>query len=241
MPAEQDRELDRLVGVAFVEAALPMCVTGLDHRLLRVNDAFCQMVGRTAEQLGGRSYTEITHPEDVAASRRHTAAVVAAGGTRSLEKRYLRPDGTVVLGNLTTSPLRDGSGRISALFSQVRDITAERALQDRLRRVSHLHAALVEAGEAMIRAATEQELFQAACDIAVRHGELRMAWVGRVDPSTGEIQPVAVAGAQTWFLKGILVSGLDIPEGQGPSGIVVRTGRPDVRQDVLADPTLLPW
>ncbi len=240
-PQELEQELDRLVGAAFVESALPMCVTALDHRMLRVNDAFGQMVGRPAAELRGQPYTAITHPEDRPASRRHTSRVAEAGRARSLEKRYLRADGTIVWGHLTTTPLRDRSGRIIALFSQVRDVTAARALQDRLRRLSHLHGALVETGEAMIRATTEQELFQAACDIAVRHGELRMAWVGRIDPGTGDIRPAAAAGVQTRFLKGIRVSALDTPEGQGPSGLAVRTGRHDVRQDLLADPTLEPW
>jgi PAS domain-containing protein len=50
---------------AFEQSAVPMqqtdCATGC---FLRVNQAFCQLLGRPVEALIGLAFTEVTHPED---------------------------------------------------------------------------------------------------------------------------------------------------------------------------------
>jgi len=54
-----------------------------------VNQRFCEIVGRSADQLLGLCMNDITHPDDLAASTQRLA-VIAAGGTNfSLEQRYL--------------------------------------------------------------------------------------------------------------------------------------------------------
>lgn len=68
----------------------------LSGRFRLVNERFCAMVGRTAAQLQGLKAAEITHPDDIAALQSRFLALAKDRIEFSLEKRYLRPDGTSV-------------------------------------------------------------------------------------------------------------------------------------------------
>jgi PAS domain S-box-containing protein len=81
---------------AFEQSAAPMsqadCATG---RLLRVNAAYCRLLGRSEQELVGTHFADFTHPDDREAD--HESFRRLASGERSVrevEKRYVRPDGS---------------------------------------------------------------------------------------------------------------------------------------------------
>ena len=109
-------------------------------------------------------------------------------------------------------------------------------------RSERLHQMLADTNEVMLRATEAQQLFDAACRIAVDLGGLRMAWVGLVDAEAGRLDPVAAAGTGTDYLASATVSVReDDAESRGPAGVAVRQGRTDVCNDVAGDPRMAPW
>ena len=81
----------------FRTAPVGMVVGDPSGAVLAVNPAFCAIVERGEDELLGRDFRAITHPEDVAADE--AALTELAAGTRSeyaREKRYVRPDGSPV-------------------------------------------------------------------------------------------------------------------------------------------------
>lgn len=120
---------------AFDQSPVPMhetdCITG---RLVRVNAAFCRLVGRSAEDLLGRSVSEATHPEDreanFAAFRRIARGELA---TYEAEKRYLRPDGSIRWARFSSALVRDSSGRPLRTVAVAQDITERKEAEAALR------------------------------------------------------------------------------------------------------------
>jgi PAS domain S-box-containing protein len=77
-------------------------------KLVRVNDSMCRLLGYTREELVGRTFVDITYPDDLDASRE--ALVDPSGEPRDLvqlEKRYARKDGTPVWCLVTARLIRD--------------------------------------------------------------------------------------------------------------------------------------
>ncbi|MCA9676471.1 MAG: response regulator, partial [Myxococcales bacterium] len=72
-------------------------------------------------------------------------------------------------------------------------------------------------------------------------GGVNMAWVGRHDPASHRVMPVASAGDVGRYLEDLRVASDDRPEGGGPTGIAIREGRTYVCNDWLADPGTRPW
>jgi PAS domain S-box-containing protein len=93
-------------------------------RYVRVNQAFCRFLGRSADELVGLRTTDVTHPDSVEADKRALKGLAAGELTGHVtEKRYVRPDGSVVWGALSVSVALAADGSIDVFFGQVMDIT----------------------------------------------------------------------------------------------------------------------
>ena len=129
--------------------ALTDPVTG---QYLRVNDALCRLLGRSRDELLDLSFTEVSHPEDATAADAGLRGMIA--GTVSAldyEKRYVRPDGSLVWAALHVIPVSGREGAVRALFSQIVDLTARREREQQLvqeaadfERLAEIRAALAE-------------------------------------------------------------------------------------------------
>jgi len=82
--------------VLFEQTTAGMAESDLDGRLLRVNERYCRIVGRSAEQLVGQDYGVLLHPDDRADNHTRFAHLVGSGAAFEIENRIVHPDGTVV-------------------------------------------------------------------------------------------------------------------------------------------------
>ncbi|HEY0665635.1 MAG TPA: EAL domain-containing protein [Gallionella sp.] len=111
-----------------------------------------------------------------------------------------------------------------------------------IQRQVDIYAALNQCNQAIMRCASEDELFSKVCQVAVQSGGLSMAWVGITDAATQMVRPVASFGAGTEYLDDIRIS-VDASEvsGRGMTGTAIREGVPVWIQDFQKDPRLSPW
>lgn len=118
----------------FEHSAVGMANVGIDGRFQRVNSRFCEMAGYPADKLLEMTFQEITHPDDLP-NDLELAQRLMVGEIPSytVEKRYVRQDGTVLWGLLTVSALRLPSGKVEYFIAVVEDITKLKAAQERMR------------------------------------------------------------------------------------------------------------
>lgn len=91
-------------------------------------------------------------------------------------------------------------------------------------------------------AATESELTQKACEIAIDTADYRMAWVGLIENDPEKtVRPVSRAGLESGYLDTIKLSWADCELGRGPTGTSIRERRPVVCRDFSVDPKMNPW
>jgi diguanylate cyclase (GGDEF)-like protein/PAS domain S-box-containing protein len=118
--------------LAFEHSPTGAALVGLDGRMKQVNDAFASMLGYSREQLVQRTFADITHPEDVPENASLFGELIAGDrDSYQLEKRYLRADGRVVWGLLHVGAVRDESGAVQTIVSQISDITERRLAEER--------------------------------------------------------------------------------------------------------------
>ncbi|CAN5924023.1 hypothetical protein BH11MYX4_BH11MYX4_26950 [soil metagenome] len=110
-----------------------------------------------------------------------------------------------------------------------------------LERLNRLYVALTHINKAIVQNRTRDGLFRSICTVLVEDGGFGMAWVGWHDPETHRLTPVAQAGDTSGYLQSVEVYADDRVEGSGPSGTAFRENRPYVCNDLVADPTTLPW
>ncbi len=132
--AEALEESEQRFRRVFEQGPLGMSIVDLERRFVRVNAAYCQMTGFTEEELVGRSFDAITHPEDridgeAAIARLFDGEVPAF----VREKRYVRKDGSLMWIRLTASVLQGNDGKARYGLKMIEDITEQRRANEALR------------------------------------------------------------------------------------------------------------
>ncbi|MCB9707134.1 MAG: PAS domain S-box protein, partial [Myxococcales bacterium] len=107
----------------------------LDGRFVEFNDAWCQALGYTRDELMGRVFMDFVHPEDQASTAAEAARLLAEGETSlNFRNRYRRKDGTYVSLNwLSYTDLEAGRN-----YCVVQDITAEMRMAGLIRDTGRL-------------------------------------------------------------------------------------------------------
>lgn len=123
---------ERVLDHTFAFNPIGMCLTTLDGRFVKVNPAFCDLVGLTEAELLADTYQSLTDPGELQAELAQLDALIdGRNPSFTTDKRILRKDGTQRLGELTVSLVEDPDGG-RLFFGQLRDVTEQRELQRQL-------------------------------------------------------------------------------------------------------------
>lgn len=100
---------------------------------LSVNQAFCDMLGYTQEELQGTKFQEISYLEDIQESER-IVTELASGKIDAARfvQRFLRKDGTIIWADVSTTIRRDAEGAPLYLMMAVLDITQQKLAEQQL-------------------------------------------------------------------------------------------------------------
>ncbi len=127
------RESEERFRTTFEQAAAGMAHVAPDGHWLRVNQRLCDIVGYTPEELLRCTFQDITHPDDLEIDLGYMHQVLANEIAHySMEKRYLRKDGSLVWINLTVALVRNADGTPKFFISVIEDISQRKALQAEL-------------------------------------------------------------------------------------------------------------
>ena len=150
-------------GSRFLTLSHDMAATAdFEHRLRWVNDAFEEVLGYTKEELLGRSYLELVHPDDVERTKREGDSIARGErGTPDFENRYRRKDGSYRW--LLRSSPSDLKQRL--VYALAKDVTERKHTETEL---SEKRSALAEA-EARFRSAFDNAPTGMAL-VSVDHG-----------------------------------------------------------------------
>ena len=133
---EKLRQHEEQLRLTLENAPIGIVTSDLDGRLLSVNPAFCNLLGYTAEELTNLSIADITHPDDrEETSKRLQALVRGDVDSYEMEKRYIRRDGTVIIGRVGAGLVRDANGMPLMLVGEVEDITQRERTEKMFQRV----------------------------------------------------------------------------------------------------------
>jgi two-component system cell cycle sensor histidine kinase/response regulator CckA len=119
---------------AFDNASIGFAIADLNRRLIQVNPQYCELTGYSEDELIGRDFADITHPEDRDANQDHMDAVVSGRLKASrFEKRYIRKGGDVIWVQLSVSAIHDARGRPCQTLALCHDITERKEAENVVR------------------------------------------------------------------------------------------------------------
>ncbi|NJM13083.1 MAG: PAS domain S-box protein [Synechococcaceae cyanobacterium SM1_2_3] len=236
--ARHDQVLRKFYDLPFIG----MAITAPENkRWLQCNDQLCEILGYSRAELANMNWAEITHPDDLDVDVAEFERVLRgeSEGYR-MDKRFIRKNGAVVFAAIDVKCLRRNDGQVEIFIATIHDITERQRAAEQIRRLNRLYRVLSNINQAIVRRKEPEWMFREACQIAVRDGDFRMAWIGLLNPQTGWVRPVAQAGQVGDYLEKVHVT-LVGPYSEGPTGVALRTGQTMVCNDIASDPAMAPW
>lgn len=144
----RQRVLQSLFEATFEHAAAGMAYNSLDGRFVRVNRAYCQLTGYSRDELLTMRYQDITHDGDLARDEEQQhRMIVGELSSFSLDKRFVRKDGTAVWTNLTSSMVPAAEGGDAHTLAVITDISDRKAAEQALRASESKFRAIYEGAD----------------------------------------------------------------------------------------------
>lgn len=144
LPADHEGAIDptdraHALRASFDRAALGLSHTSLEGRWLLANERFCAMVGYSEAELRERTFRDITHPDDLPANL-DTLQRMASNQIEafSMDKRYIRKDGSLIWVHVTVSLIRKPSGEPDYLLAVTEDINDRKRIELLLTRLGKI-------------------------------------------------------------------------------------------------------
>ncbi len=127
------RESEEKFKYVFENSVVGKSIT-LPSGEMHANQAFCEMLGYSLEDLKSKKWQEITYPEDITLTQKEVDALLSGQKAMArFNKRYLHRNGSVVWADASTSLRRDEQGKPLYLITTVVDITERKRIEEELR------------------------------------------------------------------------------------------------------------
>lgn len=138
------RERETHLSAFISQSAAGFAQVDLEGRFTLVSDQFCKLTGWTREQLLNLKMQDITHPDDRARNIPLFHATVANGTPFTIDKRYVRPDGSHVWISNSVALIKTNDDKPYRVLAVTIDITARRESELALKRASESMRLAVE-------------------------------------------------------------------------------------------------
>jgi two-component system sensor histidine kinase/response regulator len=116
----------------FELAPIGVVVVDLDYRFVRVNSAYCQITGYSAEELAMRRSLDITVSDDVGATEEMSRKLHNEPSPYYFEKRYVRKNSEICWVGCTVSLIRGQDNKPLYILGMVEDISERKKTQSEL-------------------------------------------------------------------------------------------------------------
>ena len=118
----------------FENSLVGIAIRSPDHNWIEVNEALCNLLGYTREELTRKNWTECTHPDDLKAELEKLFPIFAGHSDGYVfDKRYIRKDGQAVYTRVSVRCIRREDGAIDYLISVILDLSDRYYYEQQLR------------------------------------------------------------------------------------------------------------
>ncbi|MEI6915371.1 MAG: PAS domain S-box protein [Armatimonadota bacterium] len=139
MAAEALRESEACFRSYFDMPLHGRAITSPQKGWIEVNDRLCSLLGYTRDEISSMTWSEMTHPDDLAADAEQFDRILAGEIDQyDLEKRFIRKDGTAIWTSLAVGSVRNSDGRLSHFVAVIEDITERKQAEEALAQSNQL-------------------------------------------------------------------------------------------------------
>lgn len=115
----------------FENSSLGIALVGLNGKYLMVNDALCQIMGYSPEEMEHLTLFQLTHPEDIdLSSNLMDNLIKERGGIRNQTKRYIHKEGKTIWAEISSRIIYNSDNKPLYFITHINDITERKIAED---------------------------------------------------------------------------------------------------------------
>ena len=224
---QRERELsesERKFREAFDLVGIGLTQVDVEGRFVVVNRRFCEMLGYSRDELIGKRFEEIIHPDDRGEDEAATSEAVRSEAQSptliSKQKRYLRKDGSVMWAQRSGVAVRSALGEPLYGLGSIEDVSQYHASQETLRALNESLRAIVETSPLAIYSITPNGIVTLWNPAAERmFGIAEENVLGKPLPLANGQPRLVTAGIRSRVMAGDMVSNVEIIWDANPSEV----------------------
>ncbi len=117
----------------FKKAGIGIAVVNKKGKIVEANNAFARFLGYSIDEIQNLNFEDFTHPEDAKIDIKLSKELFnGIRDTYQIEKRYIRKDGSIIWGLLTTSLIKNHKEKPDYYIRMVEDITEKKLSHEQL-------------------------------------------------------------------------------------------------------------
>lgn len=225
---------------ALVEGSPDGIAAHQEGKIVFINPAGARLLGaERPEDLLGKPALDFVHPDHRDVVRGRIRRGLEEGQPAPpLEEKFLRLDGQAIDVEVSAAPiLYEDRPAMQVVF---RDITERKRDEEQIIRQLRTITALYAGARRLTQSLDLEDVAREVCRICVESFGARLAWLGRAEED-GRVKVIAQFPADHPYPRQITVRWDETPEGQGPTGRAIRSGAPEICQDIFSDPRFAAW
>ncbi len=227
--------LSRLNEIVIITEASPIDEPG--PLVVYVNDAFEKQMGYRREDIINKSPRFLQGKKTQRSELDRIRTALEKKESVRVEIINYKKSGEEIWLEMEIVPILDLQGVHTHSVAIERDITSRKESEIELLRLNRALRLLSSCSDLLIRANDEAQLIKEVCELAVKIGGYRMAWVGyALDDENKSIIPMGSYGSGSDFLDELKLSwSEESSRGLGPGGKSIRGGKTIVVEDIAND------
>jgi PAS domain S-box-containing protein len=135
---DEVRESEARMRATVEQATAGVARCDVKGRLIFVNQKLCDILGYTEVELIGKTFADVTHPEDLDTNMRLFQQMIRDGKPFGLEKRFIRKAGGILWADVSAGAVRGVDGKTQSTVAVVVDITARKQAEAALQKSNEI-------------------------------------------------------------------------------------------------------
>ncbi|MEO5334855.1 MAG: PAS domain S-box protein, partial [Magnetococcus sp. YQC-5] len=233
----------------FEQGVVGMAITSPDKGWIEANDRLCNDLGYSVEELKATTWADLTHPDDLAEDVVQFNRLMAGEiEGYSMEKRFVRRDGSVMDAFLSVCCRRNSAGQVEEFQAIVQDITTRKKIERELiasKNELELQVVCINRIQGLfIKDSHPDELFDSLLVEILRLTGSAYGFIAEVmldDQGKSYLQALSLSNiawddASRAFYKGNAPSGFCFTQMRGLHSAALVSGEPVIANDPATDP-----
>ncbi len=209
-----------------------------DLKLSFLNEPFEKTFGYKKSDLLGKKLPDIFYyPGD---AKFISDIFKVKGFVENMEIKVKKKDGTAFW--IMTSLRKISFMNEPSYLTSSIDISENKKAHEELIRLNRTLDARSKSSQAMMHNSDEKEYLDNVCEIIIKDCGHAMVWVGYAQNDKRKtVKPVAHFGFDKGYIDQMNITWDESPNGSGPTGTAIRTGKPSICRNMITDPSFRPW